>query len=76
MPIGKPQIIQAIRELNPTAKRPWLEKFTVGDLGQYLDHLQLALEPRGSRSTLARTGIPPATTGSRRPGRRADCYKA
>ncbi len=51
MPIGKPQIIQAIRELNPTAKRPWLEKFTVGDLGQYLDHLQLALEPRGSRST-------------------------
>ncbi len=50
MTIGKPQIIEAIRQLNPTAKRPWLEKFTVGDLGRYLDHLQLTLEPRGSRS--------------------------
>ena len=55
MPIGKPQIIQAIRELNPTAKRPWLEKFTVGDLGQYLDHLQLALGPRGSQSTVGQS---------------------
>ncbi len=55
MPIGKPQIIQAIRELNPTAKRPWLEKFTVGDLGQYLEHLQLTLEPRGPRNTGAQS---------------------
>ncbi len=67
MTIGKPQIIEAIRELNPTAKRPWLEKFTVGDLGRYLDHLQLALEPRGSRRTLARAGVTPATNISRRP---------
>ncbi len=47
MTIGKPQIIEAIREINPTAKRPWLENFTVADLGQYLEHLQLTLEPRG-----------------------------
>ncbi len=47
MTIGKPQIIEAIREINPTAKRPWLERFTVGDLGRYLEHLQVTLEPRG-----------------------------
>ncbi len=67
MTIGKPQIIEAIREINTTAKRPWLEKFTVGDLGRYLDHLQLTLEPRGSRSTWVRAGVTPATTVSHPP---------
>ncbi len=67
MTIGKPQIIEAIREINPTAKRPWLEKFTVGDLDRYLDQLQLTLEPRGSRNTWIRARVTPATTVSRRP---------
>ncbi len=68
MTIGKPQIIEAIREINPTAKRPWLEKFTEGDLDLYLDHLQLTQEPRGTRSTWIRAHATPATTGSLRPG--------
>ncbi len=66
MTIGKPQIIEAIRQLNPTAKRPWLEKFTVWDLDRYLDHLQLTLEPRGYSSFWPTSGRSRSSGATRR----------
>jgi hypothetical protein len=38
--MSKRQIIDAIRELNPTAEPTFLAQFDDGDLAQYLQHLR------------------------------------
>ena len=46
--ISKAQIIDAIQQLNRSARRDWLDMFARPALRRYLDHLELTLEPRGS----------------------------
>ena len=43
------ELIERIREHNRSADPGWLEGFTVSDLREYLDRLEWAAEPRGSR---------------------------
>lgn len=60
----KQRLIEMIQEINPTAAVDWLERFDAGALRDYLDHLQLTLEPRGRRSSWIRRGdSPPVVTG-------------
>jgi hypothetical protein len=40
--MSKRQLIEGIRELNPTAPAPFLAQFDEGALKQYLDHLKAA----------------------------------
>ncbi len=61
--LEKPCVIEAIRRINPSAHREWLESFTAPDLHQYLDRLEKTLESRNARRTPARP--------ARRPGARA-----
>jgi hypothetical protein len=63
---SKSQVIDSILQLNPSAKQEWLERFDVSALRRYLDHLQLALEPRGRDSVWQRDGETPAVV-TRRP---------
>ncbi len=53
-------IISAIQQLNRSATREWLEMFATTALRQYLDHLEVTLEPRGSGSRWVRAGETPA----------------
>ncbi len=46
--ISKSQIIDAIQQLNRSARRDWLDTFALPALRRYLDHLEVTLEPRGS----------------------------
>ncbi len=46
--ISKAQIIDAIQQLNRSARRDWLDMFALPALRRYLDHLEVTLEPRGS----------------------------
>jgi len=46
--VEKNQIIQAIRELNPTANGEWLEAFRLDALIRYLHHLRYAQLPRAA----------------------------
>ena len=46
--MSKTQIIEAIRRINPTAGLDWLAAFDAAALRRYLDHLELALAPRGN----------------------------
>ena len=48
--MSKAQMIDQIQQINRSAARDWLDLFTRSELGQYLAHLQLTLEPRGSDS--------------------------
>jgi len=41
-PMSKRQLIEGIRELNPTAAAPFLAQFDEGALKQYLEHLKAA----------------------------------
>lgn len=43
------ELIERIRELNRSADPGWLEGFSVPDLREYLDRLEWAAEPRGTR---------------------------
>lgn len=54
--LSKAQIIEAIQQINRTARADWLGVFDVSALRRYLDHLQLTLEPRGAGSTWVRPG--------------------
>ncbi len=54
--LTKAQIIEAIQQINRTARTDWLGVFDVTALKRYLDHLQLTLEPRGPRSAWIRPG--------------------
>ncbi|HEV8607639.1 MAG TPA: hypothetical protein VGQ99_20050 [Tepidisphaeraceae bacterium] len=40
--MSKRQLIEGIRELNPTAQGPFLAQFDEGALKQYLEHLKAA----------------------------------
>ncbi len=62
----KARIIDAILHLNRSARRPWLEAFAAPALRQYLDHLEITLEPRDRESVWIRTGDTPAVV-TRRP---------
>jgi hypothetical protein len=43
------ELIERIREHNRSADPGWLEDFSVGELREYLDRLEWAAEPRGTR---------------------------
>ena len=53
---NKAQIIDAIQQVNQSARRDWLNRFAAPALRRYLDHLQLTLEPRGRASIWVRPG--------------------
>ena len=65
--LSKAQIIDAIQQLNRSARREWLDMFATSALRRYLDHLQLTLEPRGRGSRWIRAAETPAIV-TRRPG--------
>jgi hypothetical protein len=44
--MSKRQLIDGIRELNPTAQAPFLSQFDEGALKQYLEHLKAAQAKR------------------------------
>jgi len=52
--LDKMQIIEAIRQINRSARLDWLGKFDVDALRRYLEHLQLTQEPRGRNSSWIR----------------------
>jgi len=54
--LSKAHLIESIMNLNPSATNTWLEGFAPDQLTRYLDHLQHALEPRGSGSAWLRDG--------------------
>ena len=56
----KSRVIEAILQLNRSARPDWLNNFAVAALRQYLDHLELTLEPRGLASVWTRSGHTPA----------------
>ncbi|HWB19114.1 MAG TPA: hypothetical protein VG711_02355 [Phycisphaerales bacterium] len=58
--MDRQQLIDGIHELNPTAKRDWLDSFEIHELRDYWEHLQHVLEPRGKDSVWVRRGDSPA----------------
>jgi hypothetical protein len=52
--LSKERIIQAIQQINRSARREWLSMFDALALRRYLDHLQRTLEPRGGHSVWVR----------------------
>ncbi len=57
---NKSGIINAIMQLNSSATADWLNKFATPALRQYLDHLQVTIEPRGRASVWIRLDETPA----------------
>jgi hypothetical protein len=55
------ELIERIREHNRSADPGWLEGFSVPDLREYLERLEWAAEPRGTR-----WGDPSTARASRR----------
>lgn len=53
---SKHEIIDRIRQINRTADPQWLERFDDSSLFDYLEHLQLLMEPRGRTSVWRRRG--------------------
>ncbi|MCA9290836.1 MAG: hypothetical protein KDA25_06895 [Phycisphaerales bacterium] len=47
--LNKTDLITGIQKFNRSARTDWLERFDASALGQYLDHLRLTIQPRGSR---------------------------
>ncbi len=43
------ELIERIREFNRSADPDWLESFSVPQLREYLERLEWASEPRGTR---------------------------
>jgi hypothetical protein len=41
----KATLIASICEINPSASTEWLAKFSESDLREYLNHLQVTMEP-------------------------------
>ncbi len=58
--ISKTRIIDAILQLNRSAKADWLDNFATDTLRRYLDHLQVTIEPRGRASVWQRSAETPA----------------
>ncbi|MHC4219108.1 MAG: hypothetical protein ACYSU7_11705 [Planctomycetota bacterium] len=65
--ISKPKTIEAIQQLNRSAKRDWLDTFATCSLRRYLNRLELTLGPRGRQSTWIRHDATPAVV-TRAPG--------
>ena len=61
--VHRERLVRHICALNPSARVEWLVRFTVEELGRYLDHLQFALEPRGKGSRWLRAEATPAILG-------------
>jgi hypothetical protein len=61
--LNKLQVIEGIREINPTARLDWLGRFDLGALRRYLEHLEVTLEPRGT--CWERCGDTPAVVTAR-----------
>ena len=66
--LEKAKIIDAIREINVSAARDWLDKFDAPALHHYLDHLQRTIEPRGGHSIWVRRHETPAIVTHRPQG--------
>jgi hypothetical protein len=58
--LTKPQLVDRIIALNSTASPDFLGVFSETALTRYLEHLQAAQEPRGSRARWIRPGDSPA----------------
>lgn len=58
--LSKSQLIEAISQINQSARREWLSLFDVTALKRYFEHLQWQLEPRGRQSVWVRDGDTPA----------------
>ena len=58
--LSKTRVISAILQLNTSARPDWLNKFAVGALRRYLDHLEVTIEPRGRASVWTRSRETPA----------------
>ncbi len=52
--LSKAHLIDSIREINSSARTEFLRHFEPSALRLYLDHLQLAVEPRDRESTWVR----------------------
>lgn len=60
----KHELIDRIRQINRSADQTWLARFDDQKLNDYLEHLQLLMEPRGRHSVWRRRGDSPAITVS------------
>jgi hypothetical protein len=58
--MSKSQLIDEIQQINRSAGRDWLVLFDIAALRSYLDHLQVAIEPRGGSSVWVRRAETPA----------------
>jgi len=58
--LSKTRVINAIMQLNRSAPPDWLNKFAAPALRKYLDHLEVAIEPRGRASVWTRSPKTPA----------------
>ena len=65
---GKPQLVDSIMQINPTASPEWLDRFGQAALARYLDHLEHAREPRGRDSFWFRDGETTAVVARRAAG--------
>jgi len=61
---SKNEIIERIRQINRSADQDWLARFDDQKLHDYLEHLQLLMEPRGRKSVWRRRGDSPAVAVS------------
>lgn len=64
-PGARAHLMGQIIEINPTATRDFLARFGEKALGDYLDHLQSAQEPRGPGASRLRAPGRPAVTQRR-----------
>jgi hypothetical protein len=58
--LTREQVLGRIIEINPTATRQFLDQFGKEALGRYLNHLEVASEPRSRRVAWDRPGDAPA----------------
>jgi hypothetical protein len=62
---SKNELIDRIRQINRSADPRWLERFEDAALFDYLEHLQLLMEPRGGQSVWHRRNDAAAVIGTR-----------
>ncbi|MDZ4831106.1 MAG: hypothetical protein SGJ09_13035 [Phycisphaerae bacterium] len=60
---NKNELIDRIRQINLSADGRWLEAFDQRALMDYLEHLQVVMEPRGRNSIWRRRGDTAAVVG-------------
>ncbi|MBL9119818.1 MAG: hypothetical protein JNL80_07890 [Phycisphaerae bacterium] len=62
---SKNELIDSIRQINRSADPQWLERFEDRALFDYLEHLQILMEPRGRQSIWRRRTEMGAVVGTR-----------